>query len=106
MAVLNWKLANAVELFLQHVSSLLLFINDTVGCVDKCMQIITFMRTFFCSFFLNYELDFYFKNPNPEITNQMLMIAYFKTLIFLLKQHLHYSMSTSGTDTSHDRSTN
>ena len=83
MAVLNWKLANAVELFLQRVPSLhQLFINDKVGCVDKCMQIITFMRKVFCSFFLDHEVDFYFKNPNPEIKNQMLMIACFKTHVF------------------------
>ena len=62
-------------------------------------------RKLFCSFFLDHELDFYFKNPNPEIRNQMLMIACFKTQILLLTQHLDYSMSTSGTDTSHDRPT-
>ena len=70
------------------------------------MQIITFMRKFFCSFCLDHEVDFYFKNPNPEIKNQMLMIALFQDPDFLLKQRLDYSMSTSGTDTSHDRSTN
>ena len=70
------------------------------------MQFITFMRKFFCSFFLEHEVDFYFKNPNPEIKNQMLMIACFQDPDFLLKQFLDYSMSTSGIDTSLDRSTN
>ena len=103
--ILNRKLANVVEVFLQQVPSLhQLFINDKVGCVDKCMQVITFRRKFFCGFFFDYEVDFYFKIPNPEIRNQMLMIICFK--IFLLTQHLDYSMSTSGTDTSHNRSTN
>ena len=62
MVVLNRKLANVVELFFWHVSSLhKLFMNDWVGCVDKCMQIITFRPKFFCSFFLDHEVDFYFR---------------------------------------------
>ena len=75
MVVLNRKLANVVELFLRHVSSLhKLFTNDKVGCIDKCMRITTFRRKFFGCFFLDYEVDFYFKNPDPEIRNQMLMM--------------------------------
>ena len=107
MAVLNRKLPNALELFLRHACSLhKSLINDKVGCVDKCMQTITLRQKFFCSFFLDHEVDFYFKNPNPEIRNQMLMAVCFKTQIFLSTQHLDYSMSTSGTDASSDRSTN
>ena len=60
---------------------------------------------FFCSFFLDHEVEFYFKTPNPEIRNQMLMIVCFKTQLFF-KQHLDYPMFASGTDTSHNRSTN
>ena len=70
------------------------------------MQIITFRGKFFVAFSSTHEVDFYFKIPNPEIRNQMFMIVYFKTQIFLLKPHLDYSMSASGTDISHDRSTN
>ena len=70
------------------------------------MQIITFRRKFFYSFYLNYVVEFYFQIPNPEIRNQMLMIVCFKTETVLLTQYFDYSMCTSGTDTSHDRSTN
>ena len=42
-----------------------------------------FHAEFFFSFFLDHEVDFYFKNPNPEIKNQMLMIACSKTQIFV-----------------------
>ena len=41
-----------------------------------------FQAEIFWSFFLDHEVDFYFKNPNPEIKNQMFMIACFKTQIF------------------------
>ena len=65
------------------------------------MEIITFRQKFFGSFFFDHEdeVDFYFKNPDPKIRSQMFMIVCFKTQIFLLIQHLDYSMSTSGTDT-------
>ena len=79
--------------------------NDKVGCVEQCMQI-TLSGKLFCGFFLDYEVDFYFKIQNPEMRNQMLMIVSLKTQTFLLTQHLDYTMSTSGTDTSHDRSAN
>ena len=65
-----------------------------------------FQAEMFYSFFLDYEVEFYFQIPNPEIRNQLSMIVCFKTETFLLTQHFDYSMSTSGTDTSHDRSTN
>ena len=107
MVVLSRKLANVVELLLRHVSSLhKLFTSDKVGCVNKCVLITTFRPKIFGCFFLDYEVDFCFKNPDPEIRNQMLMIVCFKTMIFLLTQHLDYSMSASGTNTSHGRSTN
>ena len=65
-----------------------------------------FQAKLFCGFFLDYEFDFYFKIQNPEMRNQMLMIVSLKTQTFLLTQHLDYTMCTSGTDTSHDRSAN
>ena len=60
-----------------------------------------FQEENFCIFFPDYEVDFYFKIPYSEIRNQMLMIVCFKTQIFLLTQRLDYTMSSSGTDTSH-----
>ena len=69
------------------------------------MQIITSRRKFFCSFFPT-EVDFYFKIPNPEIRNQMLMIVCLKAKLFLSTQHLDYTVSTSASDTSYGRSTN
>ena len=61
-----------------------------------------FQAEIFCSFFRDHEVNFYFKIPNPEMRNQMLMIVCFKTQIFLFTQHADYSISTSSTDTSHD----
>ena len=60
-----------------------------------------FQAEFFFKVFANYEVEFYFKVPYPEIRDQMLMIVCFKTPIFLLTQHLYYTMSSSGTDASY-----
>ena len=51
-----------------------------------------FQAEFFCILFLDHEVDFYFKDPSPEIRKQMLMIACLKTQIFLLTHHLDCTM--------------